>query len=215
MNKNILKFILAVVILVLAGIVVYAFNQAKISKTAMEVSLETSVPSPRTAGRNWKTYTNERMGFEIKYPLTYAVKEEKSRVVFESAHAPETQADNSIEFVKIRSSLKNAVANYFSWATPVIKWENPGNDDWQTQAVVIGNFTGDVYSRDAIYLFLKDYPRDLGDDGSRVMDIVQAHLVGAIGEQELAKNIDVLGVVNSDEIKTADDRMLATFKFIE
>lgn len=71
--KPVYLLLIIIFLLLIGGGAYYVNNQSKIVISTPQPT-STSQPTPVDETANWKTYTNQRVGFSIKYPINWDVK---------------------------------------------------------------------------------------------------------------------------------------------
>ncbi len=132
---------------------------------------------------NWKIYKNDKLGFQISYPDNYKVVEnptdqthKDSIIYLANQEAFDSKSDKvygQIYVKKVRNSLKNQNNSQFSWQLLSLGKVNSIIDD-QTGYLMYSYFTADAYSSSRAYILSSTSPRNPGDDGSEVGDVLVA-----------------------------------------
>lgn len=98
--------------------------------------------SPDRIGANWKTYTNTKLGFKLKYPLEYTIEEEgESKVSFSGLFSETQKAPRSLVITtKLTDLSKIKTCEESNWDPKILcftgKTENTNLDD--RPAIVFG-----------------------------------------------------------------------------
>jgi hypothetical protein len=159
--------------------------------------------SPDTSTR--KTYENETLGFKLKYPANFELITDSSQISLLLGPDSGTQVlirkpttdgslGDSIAIKKVHTSLRQEIANRFSYNLSSLRWGMTPEFSW------ILEYRDSALDEARTYLFAKEGATMPGDPGTKVTDILVAQIEAGLGagiNNEQAHSIwdDIVGTV--------------------
>ncbi len=154
---------------------------------------------------DWKTYRSAEHSFELRYPKTYAIREEEGETIVEALVPEENGVRNEIILTSLKSTLKKE-------QVPEMRLAGWKVIDRQTYALTTPYFTDSgLRSLSETYLFVRDFPT-LGTTGTYGMVRATVTLSAADEDLQAAKKAKVKDM---ESILTEPEQILATFRFLQ
>lgn len=192
-SAKVWPIIVLLILLIPTGTYLLGKNQSSKQISTIQSS-PTPTPTPDPTA-NWKTYSDSKYGFSLKYPSEYLISEVNNGIFF--SKSPE-------EKVKLDACLKQIECNSFSLGIQFTSGSKP--TEQSLKDYIIKHDSGDFYTWDSKAI-----------DGSNALQTEYDAVVGSgkINVTYVVKGTSVLRIQTQTENISIYNQILSTFKFTD